>query len=306
MLTRAISAPAHYDSPGILRYNADPPSPMHSVVKFAPLPQTEVFGRRAKFSSRLGVQGRSGFLNQQRQHPNGIDYDSNNATKETAEDPIQDDSVPEPNGHNPTSNSTTSHQEKANLHPPRSGSFPGLRRSASEDGTMSTSSTKRGALKFWKRSSKKPALPTIPSKADVHVLDLSPLQPQIAVQHVGASGVPSAPLVEITTPPAPVEPNQELQIDSSDDVTSPSVESVNSPLTPSSAMAPTSTFTPHSSTVPTPPTKDASSMPSVLAEPATEGVSEKTGIEPVNVSATSEIVEPLEISIPILDEAHLQ
>jgi hypothetical protein len=305
MLIRAISAPAHSDAPGILRYSAESLPPINSAVKFAPLPQTEVFGRRAKFSSRLGVQGRSGILSKQHQHPDGINYDPNAAAKETAQTTVQGDASAERNGYDATHGSTP-HQasETSNLPSPQPDSSLDLRRFVSEAGT-STASTKRSSLKFWKKASKMPALPTIPYQGTVFVPGLPAPSPQIVkepVSHVGASGEPPATHAKNATPPASTEQNCVLQFDHSDDANS-STTAVDVEASPTS---PTHRSTPDSSAVSTPSTENPDPVLNMVGGTATEGVAGKTGVKPSDLlqydgAATSELGEPLEISINILD-----
>jgi len=135
-------------------------------------------------------------------------------------------------GYRPIHDSTADQASgNANYQSPRLDSPLGLRRSASEDGTAPTSSLKRGgSLKFWKKQSKRPALPTIPSQEIVQDRDFSPpltLAVREPAPHVASSGIPAAPHVEIATPQAPTEPNHELPIVHNEDADSSSANSDN-------------------------------------------------------------------------------
>jgi hypothetical protein len=167
VLSRAVSAPSYgYGPQSILRNSSSFPSDSDDSsqnnpqnVTFAPLPQTEMFGRRRKFSGKLGTQGRSGILNKQRQHPNGINYNPNNV-ENASDQGAQQEEVGTPEGGSPANSTTTLQTPNPDL---------SLRRSASEDGTSTTTtdSKKSSGFKFWKRVSKRPALTTVPSQSSI-------------------------------------------------------------------------------------------------------------------------------------------
>lgn len=273
MLTRAKSAPAHYGPAGILRYNPEPTSPSPSNVKFAPLPETEVFGRRAKFSSKLGVHGRSGILNKQRRNSNGINYNQNNAIKEPPESLSQEDATPS-KGNDDAAHGSTSQQasEASNLQTPNANSSLHLRRSASEDGTVSTSTKRKSSLLFWKKASKQPSLSTIPSEA---VLDTtaSPQLPSTAASRSSLGKMPEAPapFIQILTLSASdmetsALPDVKIKAESGESVS----EDANPPLSPSTSTEPAST------TVSTPSLESSILLPSTGDKTSLEVYPEKS------------------------------
>ena len=293
MLTRAISAPAHYGQSGILRYTPDSLPLAHSNVKFAPLPETEVFGRRAKFSSKLGVHGRSIILNKQRRHRNGINYDPNNAIEETPEAASHDDTtVPNDAAHGST---TQQASETAALHPPEQETALKLRRSASEDGTMSTS-TKRGSgsLRFWKKPSKKPSLTTIPSQTVVETITKPTPKPTVAEPGpLGKSEVPPTPPAETpatTAATATTSPPESAENKDEDEGENPPV---------SAPTEPTDTIVPIPS--------DELTTSTTLEESPSEISLDKTmehNSNQVVHGISFEDSTPLELSIHILDDKH--
>jgi len=177
MLKRAISAPADYATPGILRYTSEPFSTTSYNVKFAPLPETESFGRRHQY--KLGVSGRSGILRRQRATRGGINYDPNNA-----EIQLDSDSTVQQNG---DANATEGAKAETDDDTPIP-ELPLLRRSVSEDGMSTQAASKRAGngWGFWRKHSKRPALPTITSQKESPHSALSP------TRSVETGGEPSA------------------------------------------------------------------------------------------------------------------
>ncbi|KAG8807877.1 hypothetical protein FRC19_006280 [Serendipita sp. 401] len=180
MLTRAVSAPAKYSSPGILRYGGcsfDNETNSPVSVSFAPLPVPDPDPGSRRHKYKMGVQGRTGILNKQRQHTNGINYrpppgggmilssTAAAAAKQktnNASDPHTDTSI---SGKGDSSSS----KEPSSLVMSRGDLS--LRRTASEDGTANTLSlTHNGGtgFKFWRKTfhaaSKRPGLSTVPSE----------------------------------------------------------------------------------------------------------------------------------------------
>lgn len=168
MLSRAVSAPAnHAYARGILRYDEEP-MPALSGVKFAPLPETEMWAKREKFHNRLGVAARQNIINRQRQRPGGTNYTLSSARilEERLAAKSADNKSEAPLG----SNTATSSSPSDSLTVPKEDLE--LRRSASEDGTVNTQAAHKrarvGSLKFWKKPSKRPVLSTVPSQAEIY------------------------------------------------------------------------------------------------------------------------------------------
>lgn len=202
MLTRAVSAPAQYATPGILRYTSEPLSTVPYAVKFAPLPETEEFERRPKY--KLGVYGRTELLNRQKLIPRGVNYNPNAAKPQDSSEPLP---VPE------KTDEILEDSKTGDTHLTVPATEPRLRRSSSEDGTSTQPALKDtnkrvgSSWSFWRKSSKRPTLPTITSQKEL---------PLVSPVPEAQGGDPPASLSE--PDPAPIVATPSIELEAKSDI----------------------------------------------------------------------------------------
>ncbi|PVG01132.1 hypothetical protein CPB86DRAFT_140239 [Serendipita vermifera] len=302
VLSRAVSAPSYgYGAQSILRNSStfpseddDSPQRNSNNVTFAPLPQTEMFGRRRKFSGKLGTQGRSGILNRQRQHPNGINYNPNiveNTSEQAAQEEAEGSGTRD-NEEGSPANSTT------NLQPPKSDLS--LRRSASEDGTSTTTTNakKSSGFKFWKKVSKRPALTTVPSQSTI-----TPGSQLATTTPGGDLAVAPGPLTpeEVASPTRGFTDNEENQKTIEGDVSKISsnghlsIDTITEEHTSPTSASPSIVITP--SSAPTSPTTKKPDLALGAEDRANHSLDASDSVSSsTEVASTLESVEAMEIS----------